>query len=415
MKEPATYPGSVWNGLSDNPARSSLNDDIPPDTRDWDRIVSEVIATQTQLTAVAVGASDLLEAVTDSGNGAMTWAGTWNNSATYHVGSVVYARDGLYYVALRDTNNDQPESSASDWRVISPPSAFLPSANTATGDPHDFYVLANSSGNTWYGLTAAMESAMSDNTDMDNRFEYYPVDPLLGSVAKGTPVRVYRSDGALATGSDDSGNLTANTAAKTSAYNGWMLTVVESPTGNRTNPVSVVDTPNTTVVCTVPNTGNTTWNAIVASWNGIQANIVADLVTGNYVAGVTSTGNSTILMGVDGDDIEQRITTINITANAKEATVFGLFFIAGSPGEDSVIQTGGTMTFNAAETVNTFNNATLASGNLLVPGETYYAVTPLLEPAQPAVGYCSPIGTVISPTEFRLRLGLPILITPLGE
>lgn len=406
MKEPATFPTSVWTGMSDNPSRTSLNDDIPPDTRDWDRIVAEVIATQTKLNDVAPGST---------GNGAMTWAGFWDINTTYVIGNVVYGLDGLYYVALRTTLGDTPSSSASDWQVISPSSAFVPTASDATGSPHNLYVLANSSGNTWMDLEFAMQAVIADNTDMDNRYEYFPLDPLIPSLAKGTPVRVYRSEGALCTGQDDSGNLTANTANKTSDYNGWTLTVVESPTGNRTSPVSVVDTFNSTIVCTVPDTGNTTWNAIVTSWNGIQANIVADLVTGNYVAGVTTTGNSTILMGVDGDDVEERITTINITANAKEATVFGLVYAVGGPGSDSLIQTAGTMTFNANQTVNTFNNATLESDDLLVPGEAYYATSPLLEPSQPAVGYCSPIGVVTSPTTLRLRFGLPILITPLGE
>jgi len=46
---PAQYPTSVWTGLSDNLDRVTLHDDIPPNSCDWDQIVSEVIATQTHI------------------------------------------------------------------------------------------------------------------------------------------------------------------------------------------------------------------------------------------------------------------------------------------------------------------------------------------------------------------------------
>jgi hypothetical protein len=381
--------------------------------------VAETIAAQTELDAVKAGTasgspvSDALEAALDTSNGAMTWAGNYSGGTTYHIGAVVYDTDGLFYVALRTTVNDTPASSGSDWRLIAPPSAYVPSASGATGSPHDMYVLANSSGNTWMDLEFAMQAVIADNTDMDNRYEeFYVDDSLPPSMNKGTPVRVFRTTAVKATGQDDSGNLTANTAIATSVYNGWMLYVIESPTGNRTNPVSVVDTPNSSVICTVPDTGLTTWNAIVTSWNAAQVNIVADLVTGNYDAATTTTGNSTILMGVDGVEDEQRITTINMTANAVEATVYGLYFSAGGPGEKSMIQTGGTMTFNATQTVNTFNNSTLDGGDLLVPGEPYYAATGRLENVPEAANvYCVPIGVVNSPTTLRLRLGLPVKTT----
>lgn len=46
-KEVATYPDGLWDGLSKNPERKSLADNIDPDYRDWDRLVAEVIAIQT--------------------------------------------------------------------------------------------------------------------------------------------------------------------------------------------------------------------------------------------------------------------------------------------------------------------------------------------------------------------------------
>lgn len=41
------FPGEVWDGLSENQLRESLQDDINPNAQDWDRIVTEVISMQT--------------------------------------------------------------------------------------------------------------------------------------------------------------------------------------------------------------------------------------------------------------------------------------------------------------------------------------------------------------------------------
>ena len=66
MSKPvAGYPTTVWNGLSANPARRTIQDDVHPDFRDWDRIVAELIATQTYASGDAVSA--VAAAITDAG------------------------------------------------------------------------------------------------------------------------------------------------------------------------------------------------------------------------------------------------------------------------------------------------------------------------------------------------------------
>lgn len=50
MSEPtAAFPATVWNGLSANFDRLDRSIHQPPDPDDWDRAVSEIIATQTEL------------------------------------------------------------------------------------------------------------------------------------------------------------------------------------------------------------------------------------------------------------------------------------------------------------------------------------------------------------------------------
>lgn len=48
-KPAATFPASVWNGLSANFARLDRNAYQEPDPDDWDRAVSELVATQAEL------------------------------------------------------------------------------------------------------------------------------------------------------------------------------------------------------------------------------------------------------------------------------------------------------------------------------------------------------------------------------
>jgi len=48
------YPNQVWDGRTGNPWRTNRNDDLSPDSNDWDRLSTEVIATQQHLDAMAV-------------------------------------------------------------------------------------------------------------------------------------------------------------------------------------------------------------------------------------------------------------------------------------------------------------------------------------------------------------------------
>lgn len=43
---PSSFPGSLWDGLTGNNFRTSRTDNVIPDSEDWDRVVSEVIAVQ---------------------------------------------------------------------------------------------------------------------------------------------------------------------------------------------------------------------------------------------------------------------------------------------------------------------------------------------------------------------------------
>lgn len=84
----ASFPDAVWDGLSDNPFRKSRYQEGPPDGRDWDRIVSEVIAIETNassgggtVTSVAGRTGDVtltaadfsgVVAIANGGTGAIT-------------------------------------------------------------------------------------------------------------------------------------------------------------------------------------------------------------------------------------------------------------------------------------------------------------------------------------------------------
>jgi len=49
---PPFFPSSIWNGLTNNPDRYSVNNNINPDAEDWERIAAEVISMQTNNSAV---------------------------------------------------------------------------------------------------------------------------------------------------------------------------------------------------------------------------------------------------------------------------------------------------------------------------------------------------------------------------
>lgn len=45
------FPGELWNGLTRNPDRTSLERRVDPDLHDWDRIASEVLSVESFLLA----------------------------------------------------------------------------------------------------------------------------------------------------------------------------------------------------------------------------------------------------------------------------------------------------------------------------------------------------------------------------
>ena len=49
---PADYPTSIWDGLSPNTQRTARTEDQKPNFKDWDQVVAEMIATQTEVDAV---------------------------------------------------------------------------------------------------------------------------------------------------------------------------------------------------------------------------------------------------------------------------------------------------------------------------------------------------------------------------
>lgn len=40
------FPGQIWDGDTNNPWRDGRGDSVTPDSKDWDRVVAEMIATQ---------------------------------------------------------------------------------------------------------------------------------------------------------------------------------------------------------------------------------------------------------------------------------------------------------------------------------------------------------------------------------
>ena len=58
-KEVAKFPGEIWDGLSRNESRTDILDSIEPNPEDWNQIVAEMIAVQTEVVSGA-GSGDLL-------------------------------------------------------------------------------------------------------------------------------------------------------------------------------------------------------------------------------------------------------------------------------------------------------------------------------------------------------------------
>jgi hypothetical protein len=222
---------------------------------------------------------------------------------------------------------------------------------------------------------------------------------------------------AKATGTGNGGVITANSANETDLYNGWTLTVVENVSGNTTNPVTVEDTTNQAFVCTVNSTVNTTFNADITSWNtAASGKIEVDLVVGTYIPGTMAPADIVVTMGTDGVTDEIQCTTAVGTANAKEATVYGLAWndfeeSALTPGDDIQLQTAGYMLFTGNQADNTFNTGIDVSNNLM-PGTAYYLAGALVEnEPETANAYSTPIGVANSKTTLKLRLGLPMKTT----
>ena len=47
-----SYPSRVWDGDTANPSRKGVMGDCDPNAQDWDRVRTEVVATQTKVNEV---------------------------------------------------------------------------------------------------------------------------------------------------------------------------------------------------------------------------------------------------------------------------------------------------------------------------------------------------------------------------
>lgn len=415
MKEPATYPASVWNGLSDNPSRTSRNDDIPPDSRDWDRVVAEVIATQEQLTSVGGTADD-----------SMHWQGTYNASTAYVVGDVVYnSSDFIFYVAVADDTGNTPggPGAVGIWEAISMPITGLPQITGILMPASGNYVLgSDGSEASWEEIgqaLAAVYPAVGQNQFITVLTQNATVGS--GNFYHGTPVTILRQQGVkvtgdLATGNGITTNITALGAVTGSAWNGLTFTVAE--TENAADPIVVTyDSGNAVYTAAIDDTAVTTVQDIVDAWNAAQDDIVLTYgALDEYDPATYTPAQLTLVLAPDGvdEDITAAASTTD-SANLMLATAVGLCYNPFSetvldPLDPVVIQTDGVMTFTANQAGNTFNSATLGSGNLLTPGIPHYVGADDLMCGLGATvntSYVVPLGTPISTTEFKLRLGLP--------
>lgn len=66
-KEIADFPGQIWDGLSRNEQRTNTLDNIEPNPEDWNKIVAEMIETQTYITN-NLGSSDVVALLADGSN-----------------------------------------------------------------------------------------------------------------------------------------------------------------------------------------------------------------------------------------------------------------------------------------------------------------------------------------------------------
>lgn len=412
MREQASFPTSVWNGLSDNPERGSLNDDIAPNSQDWDKIVVEVIATQTKLSSVDGTASD-----------AMHWKGTYNGGA-YVVGDVIYnSGDYMFYVAIADDaggNTPGGPGGIGIWEAISMPITGLPAITGEALPSEGAHILSVNSGSaSWSPLASAIA-----DLPLTGLNHFITVNTQNGSIGSGnfyhgTPVAIARQEGVKVTGSIAAGgwldaNVEAEGAVVGDDWNGWKFTVVEVEGGDLTVTFNAT---NNTYTATVNNTVNTNVADIVDAWNTAQTDIVLTYAgSAEYDPSAQAPANLTLTMGSNGvDEAITAVAATTDTANLLLATTVGLCYNPFSEtvlaAEDPVvIQTDGIMTFTANQVINTFNSGVHSTGNLLTPGIPHYVGADDLIcglGATSNTSYVVPLGTPISTNEFKLMIGLP--------
>ena len=414
MREPAKYPSEVWDGLSDNTQRTNRNDDAPPDSRDWDRLVAETIATQTTLSNLGLAATEIYMPALVSGNNAMSYAGVWNNTTDYIKGHVVwYGTEQRSYVCLADDASgnapDAPES-VGIWDYLSDISSAtdLPALASASGSSLNLYVLDSANG-AWSDLETAVLGISGGGAG--NTYETYYGDSLQ-IFRHGLPVRLCQIQNTYGTGATANGNVEGTTVLSTNTFDGVGFAVVEDGAGNRTNPV-IMYTKAQVYEAKVPDTGCTAWSVIVDAWNAFQTDITVTQYGGDYEAGTVNTENKTftIQQGTPVDETIIRLT--DSTANIEEATAYGLVYNGTTDGECDIdelisVQVDGTMEFTAYQLAWLADSAELdVATNLLIVGDSYYAGTTF--PLSPVVAgsYCVPVGDVISPTKIKLNIGLP--------
>lgn len=426
MKEPATFPGVIWNGLSDNPNRSSLNDDIPPESRDWDRIVAEVIAAQGTLAALDTSTGLSVASLEEDVALKMQWQGTYNASTDYVVGDVVYnSADFIWYVNIAADTGNTPGSPGAVliWEALTAPITGLPQITGVAVPSDGSHVLKISESGTvsdWYSLALAL----SELTPSVGRDQFVTVNTHNGTLGSGnfyhgTPVALAQQAGVKVTGQIASGgwldaNVDGEGAVVGDDWNGWVFTVVEEEGGDLT---TTFNASNNTYTTNISNTTNTNVSDVVASWNAAQADIVVTFAGSSaYDPSAQAPADLTLTMGSDG--VDETITAIAATTNSANlllATVVGLCYNPFSEAtlntdEPVVIQTDGTVNFTANQAANTFNSGVLATGNLLTPGiPLYVGADDLLcgLGATSNTSYVTPVGTALSTSELKLLIGLP--------
>lgn len=405
MLEPATFPGEVWDGLSDNTQRINRHTDAPPTSQDWDRIVAEVIAAQETI----LGGAGLVDK--------MEWKGTWVDSTAYSVGDVVYnSSDFIWYVCVADdTGNTPGDPGSAMWEALTAPITGLPAITGIMMPSDGHHVLSVSGGvSQWTSLNIAL--ADTDNSRLKN----YVLDPDLATpVFHGTAMTLYRVTPVaatfdLATGNGVTDNVVVTASLTGTDWNGYTFTVEE--TANAATPIVVTyDSGNKTYTAAVIDDNPTLVSDIIAAWTDAQDDFTFDYeAEDEYAPGAMAPAQLTLITadGVDGGVFVRRAVTNNSAFNA---TVIGLANLgfsedSANAGDEIQVQYQGDMTFTANQAANAFANATLEDG-LLVPGMPYYLDDELFAdaPGTPT-GYLTPVGHCISTTEFRIQLGLPTAV-----